>query len=209
MVEFVMRSPMRKAILLAAAHGMTDVAAIINKPAHLLPYSAILMPIPGLTSTLAFFAASVIHFASDIGLVLSSMLHLGLGAVALHNQDASFLIMSLYFCFVHTPLHYTRLLAEGQMAAVGSALGITASMGVISAIPALSARVKRLLPAGARLLAPYTDGTDGAIHVTHMMQKLVVAHVVVEALHSASRGQPWMPAAVPPPARLSRLSWRL
>ena len=68
---------------------------------------------------------------------------------------------------------------QHQTTAVATALTITATMAVISAVPAWSARATRLLPKGARLLAPFSeqgDGESGAIHVTHMMQRLVLAH---------------------------------
>eukprot|EP00966_Prymnesium_polylepis_P205093 4751991-Prymnesium_polylepis.2 len=55
---------MRRAVLLAAAHGMTDFAA----PSLLLPYGVIAMPLPGWLTTTAFGAASVVHFAADVGL---------------------------------------------------------------------------------------------------------------------------------------------
>lgn len=194
---------MRQAILLAAAHGMTDAAAIASTPALLLPYTTLAVPLPGGVTTLTFFMASVVHFASDIGLALSAAMHCALGCAALLHRDASFLVMSIYFCFVHTPLHYTRLFVSGRHAAVGAALGVTGLLGVVSAVPALSRRAQQWLPDGARLLAPYVGGTDGAIHITHMMQKLVVAHVVVEGLHAASIGEPWLPSALPPRWRLS------
>ena len=110
---------------------------------------------------------------------------------------------------------------------MATALTITAVMAVISAVPAWSARATQLLPKGARLLAPFSerDGERGAIHVTHMMQRLVLAHVrlslsnalalvkcaltggsldllapqvVVEALSAASQGQLWLPPIKPP-----------
>ena len=176
MVTFCMRSPMRRVVLLAAAHGMTDMA---TAPAMLLPYSVIAMPLPGWLTTALFGAASIVHFASDIGLGLSTCLHLALTAAATVDCEASFFAMSCYFCFVHTPMHYMRLLMQQQVAAVATALTITAVMAVISAVPAWSARATQLLPKGARLLAPFSerDGERGAIHVTHMMQRLVLAHV--------------------------------
>ena len=179
MVTFSMRSPIRRVVLLAAAHGMTDMA---TAPAMLLPYSVIAMPLPGWLTTTLFGAASIVHFASDIGLGLSALLHTALTGAAAIDRDASFFAMSLYFCFVHTPLHYVRLLMQHQHVAVATALAITGAMAVISAVPAWSARAARLLPKGARMLAPFSegdgvDGERGAIHVTHMMQRLVFAHV--------------------------------
>ena len=110
---------------------------------------------------------------------------------------------SLYFCFVHTPLHYARLLYEGKVVAVVLALLITAAMAAISAVPAWSARAARLLPESARMLAPLGDDrsarpSEDGIHVTHMMQRLVCAHVAVEVLRRATSGLVWLPPIGPP-----------
>ena len=199
-VEFVLRSPLRRAVMLAAAHGMTDVAA----PALLVPYSIIALPVPGWMTTTLFSMASVVHFAADIGLGLSCVMHAALTAAAVRHRDASFFAMSLYFVCVHTPLHYMRLLADRRVTAVVAGLAITAGMALISAVPLWSSRMTRLLPKGARMLAPFSDHRDadgvesGPIHVTHMMQRLVFAHVVVEVLRCISVGEPWLPP-VPPP----------
>ena len=195
MVEFIMHSPIRRAVLLAAAHGMTDVAA----PDLLFPYVVLGLPLPGWLTTALFSAASVVHFASDMGLAMSAAMHVALTAMATRNADASFFLMSVYFCFVHTPLHYLRLLMDGSrgVAAVSIALAITLSMLAISAVPAWSARAARLLPPGARLLTPFGDGS-GAIQITHLMQRLVFAHVCVETLKGVRRGQPWLPPTAPP-----------
>eukprot|EP00966_Prymnesium_polylepis_P205092 4751991-Prymnesium_polylepis.1 len=108
--------------------------------------------------------------------------------------------MSIYFCCIHTPMHYLRLLAERRLTAMLVALAITAVMALISAVPAWAARATRLLPRGAHLLAPFADspGEGGAIHVTHLMQRLVFAHVVVEVLHGVSMGHGWLPPIAPP-----------
>lgn len=210
MVEFVLRSPIRKALLLAAAHGMTDVAA----PSQLYPYTALVLPLPGWLTTMLFSVASIVHFASDLGLALSLALHVCLTALATHNRDGSFFLMSLYFCFIHTPLHYLRLLNEGSrgVIAVVAALAITSGMVVISAVPSWSTRVSRLLPADARLLTPFGDGNEGgAIQITHLMQRLVFAHVFVEILRGVRNGEAWLPPVAPPwpPPMLSWTSWKL
>lgn len=197
---------------------MTDIAATAGTPLQLLPYCITPMPLPGWLVTASFAGASMVHFAADLGLCTSVLMHAGLTLLARRNMDVSFLVMSIYFCFVHTPMHYLRLLQQGQAIAVVSALVITAIGSVISVMPGLSSTVCHLLPRGARMLAPTPPigvgsssrggaihaqegnaGTSwGVLHVTHMMQKLVVAHVLVDALHSISLGQPWLPPAVPP-----------
>lgn len=149
-----------------------------------------------------FSAASIVHFASDLGLAASFALHLALTAFATHDRDMSFFVMSLYFCFVHTPLHYLRVLTEGSrgVVAVATALAITGAMLVITAVPEWSLRAAQMLPPGARLLTPFgaDEGGDGAIQITHLMQRLVFAHVFVETLRGVRQGGPWLPPIAPP-----------
>ena len=210
-----MRSPIRRLVMLCAAHGMTDTCA----PGALAPYGLLAVPegaMPGWLITSLFGAASIVHFASDLGVALSFVMHAVLSLAATHNRDASFLAMSIYFSLVHTPLHYLRLLVEGRQLAVCSAVSITALMAVICAVPQWAAYWTRILPNSLRLLAPFDDGTAKGelhIHVTHTMQKLVVAHVLVEALHRTSLGEAWLPSLSPPwqqedfaPLRLLRKS---
>ena len=87
------------------------------------------------------------------------------------------------------------------MVAVATALMITAVMALIGSVPTWSAYASSLLPHGARLLAPFSDTPEekeGAIHVTHVMQRLVFAHVAVEVLRCISLGQAWLPPIAPP-----------
>ena len=202
MVEFVLRSPIRRVVLLAAAHGMTYTFA----PRALAPYGLLALPnevLPGWLTTLLFGAASIVHFAADIGIALSAAMHIVLTLAATRNRDASFLAMSLYFTVVHTPLHYMRLITDGNQAAVAGALAITALMAVIAAVPDWSALATRWLPMSVRLLAPSDDGREPLVHVTHFMQRLVVAHVLVESWQRTSLGKAWLPPIAPPwPPRL-------
>ena len=202
----MLRSPtaIRRTVLLAAAHGMTDVAVVTSAPACLLPYVTIMLPLPGWLTTAAFSCASILHFGEDIGVRCSATMHALLTVAAFVNRDASFLAMSVYFCFVHTPMHYMRLLCTGQRAAVAVALVITAVMALLSCVPVLSERTIQLLPKSARLLTPYEDAFKdvaasdrvGGIHVTHAMQKLVVAHVLVETLQAGVLGGVESPARI-------------
>ena len=98
-------------------------------------------------------------------------------------------------------MHYLRLLTEGSngLAAVVVALALTSVMVVISAVPSWSARATQLLPPGARLLTPFSDRDEGgAIQITHLMQRLVAAHVSVEVLRGVRQGHAWLPSVEPP-----------
>ena len=60
-MHFALRSPLRRIVPLAAAHGMTD----FGSPALLAPYGMLFLPLPGWMCTTLFSAASVLHFAED------------------------------------------------------------------------------------------------------------------------------------------------
>ena len=64
----------------------------------------------------------------------------------------------------------------------------------------LSALATRWLPKSVRLLAPSDDGREDGeprAHVTHFMQRLVVAHVLVEAWQRTLLGKAWLPPIAP------------
>lgn len=93
-------------VALAAMHGTTDFA----KPIHrLLPYGAIVWWPEVLPITPIFLCASMIHFGRDVGGLASFSMHtlFVIGAV-IGLEDAVFHVFAVYFCLVHTPLHYMR-----------------------------------------------------------------------------------------------------
>ena len=139
---------------LVASHGFTDLRDLED----VLPYALVLLPIPGLLVTLAFLVASVVHFARDIGGEASLQLHVAWLIVGLSaGQDAAADVALLYMLLVHLPLHHSRVWAEGTWAARGAVVG-----AVVAGL-AMGARV----PAGGFTLS-------------HLHQRLVVAHVLAE-----------------------------
>ena len=143
---------------LVAAHGLTD----LRDTENLLPYFVCVVPLPGLVVTLAFLAASIVHFSLDLGLEDSLRLHaawlvvgasLGMDAAA----DAALAFMAL----VHLPLHFLRVWREGTLAS--RAWVVAAVVG------------------GAVLAALLAAWPPPSLTLTHLQQKIVLAHVLASS----------------------------
>ncbi len=93
-------------VALASIHGTTD----FSLPKHyLLPYTLLLYFPENVPITCAFLSASIIHFKRDIGFVSSLTFHFILCLLAIiHLEDLAFNLFAIYFCLIHTPLHYYR-----------------------------------------------------------------------------------------------------
>ena len=166
MVEFeqqTLSSNLR--ILFVKVHGITD----IFYPTRIVVYAVVLlMPMPGFLVTLWFFAASLLHFAVDMGVVWSFILH-GLLA-SMYCADQQLLAtetMLWYLSAVHVPLHYWNLVQENttrSYAAVVFGVGLTLLMAFCNPMRAQSNKDR-----GYK--------TREALRLSHMHQRLVVAHV--------------------------------
>ena len=148
-------------IVLASAHGLRDLARPL---AHLWPYALVPVLLPPAAATPAFLAASVIHFARDVGTPGSVLLHVTWGALALAGmEEAAWTLFALYYCGVHALPR--------------------------RALPSAALLALRLLLVGALLLTTITPSpaAPNALHVGPTLQLLVVAHVVRdEADHRAA-----------------------
>ena len=142
------------AVGLVASHGLTD----LRSPEDLLPYAFAMTPLPGLLVTFAFLVASLFHFARDIGGEASLQLHVAWLLVGLSaGPDAAADVALLYMLLVHLPLHHSRVWAEGTWAARGSVVGaVVAGLAAGACVPV------------------------GGLTLTHLHQKLVVAHFLVD-----------------------------
>ena len=113
-------------------------------------------PAPSEIVTAVFCAASLIHLAPELGPIGSMALHAAIATLSkLCGPDAAFNIFLLYFALVHVPLHYARESRRGNTFAV-----------------AFSA----LAGAGAALV---TASTSLEFELTDLMQRVVVAHILV------------------------------
>ena len=87
-----------------AVHGLTD----LERPIHQLTlYLPALCPWP--FTTPLFFISSVAHFARDIGVFGSGMLHAVLaGAFCTGRNQMAYTLALSYLSLVHVPLHYAE-----------------------------------------------------------------------------------------------------
>lgn len=166
MVEFeqqTLSSDLR--ILFVKLHGITD----LFYPTRIAVYAvALATPMPGFMVTLWFFAASLLHFAVDMGVVWSFILH-GLLA-SMYCADQQLLAtetMLWYMSAVHVPLHYWNLVQENttrSCAAVVFGVSLTVMMWFCN-------------PARAPFNKDGGYKIRETLRLSHMHQRLVVAHV--------------------------------
>lgn len=143
---------------IAAAHGFSDAA---RPPVQLLVYGLALLPIPGRVVTSAFAAASVTHFAADIGIVGSTTLHAAVLGIAHNSYDRAMKLMLAYMTFLHVPLLAVKLVLLGRTNALACLL-----YGILIC---------------GRLGLPFV-GDNREYHFGHRQQKLVICHVLLSFL---------------------------
>lgn len=140
----------------AAAHGMVDFA---RPSEQLAVYLLALLPVPGRLSTTAFGLASVVHFASDLTLLGSIVLHCAAAALSVARSPSfGFDLMLRYMSGVHIPLLVVRLIAASKWEAL-AVLGYATLFA--------STRVRRVL------------GNDGTYVLCERQQLVVACHVLV------------------------------
>ena len=85
----------------AIVHGFAD----LRKPTReLWPYITLIVPVPSTLTTVAFACASIVHFARDVGVHASVVLHSVLVGLALaHHADWATAILLLFMNLVHVP----------------------------------------------------------------------------------------------------------
>ena len=153
-MHFTVHTHVLVPVALAAMHGTTDFS---NPPHRLLPYVSILWWPDALPVTPLFMCASLVHFGRDVGVWNSCAMHAAfvLGAI-FGLEDKTFAAFSVYFCLVHTPLHYRRHLDAWRY-------------------PLVSTMFCALLLLGIQPLPQ-------EIVLTEWMQRLVIAHIVCDEL---------------------------
>ena len=169
MVTFVIHAPPAAicALSVASVHGLADLA----RPRHLTPYILPLVPsaVPSITPLIAplvtplFLAASVCHFAHDVKLSGSVLLHALCGVLYFAcGPEASFAAMSMYYGLLHVPMAYSRMANASDK----SALRICLCASIVLVSSALLFLIWR---------PSEFDSTDQLV-ITDAMQLLVVAH---------------------------------
>ena len=161
-MHLVVHSPLVVPVALAAMHGTTDFAY----PApRLAPYVLLLCWPAFVPITPAFLVASAVHFAHDVGVRASCGMHAAfVASAALHRVDEAFVAFAIYFCVVHTPLHYARHLRDWRYPCVATAL----------------------CAAALACLSHFQCALD-AVVLDEWMERLVIAHVLCDEWDRAIR----------------------
>ena len=143
----------RPLVAVVAAHGATDLATRRWPPAYAL---CCLAPLPPPVVTGLFVAGSLVHFAEDVGPDGTIALHSLAGmATLLGGAQRGLEFMLAYLACVHTPAHYARCWRRRRWRALACA-GLATLLAL-----AASLRVRGVV-------------------VGHIVQRLVLAHVVCE-----------------------------
>lgn len=119
---------MRPVLALVAVHGISD----LDSPAFIAPYVTwTLLPLPSAVITPLFCVMSLLHFADDLGVLRSVVLHTVVAAVGLRSgMQNAFHVMLGYLALVHVPAHYRRCWVRGRYR--GLALAATCTLGALT-----------------------------------------------------------------------------
>ena len=144
---------LRPLVAFVGAHGATDLATWRWPPVYA---ACCLTPLPSRLVTGLFVAASLVHFAEDGGPDGSVAIHSLAGFVWLVlGAQRALELMLAYLALVHAPAHYARCYNRCRWWALASAGAATVVAGA--------------------LVRPLQ-----VVRVSHVVQRLVVAHVVCE-----------------------------
>jgi len=157
---------------LIAAHGMVDFAV---PPSLLAIYALAAVPLGSIPTTASFCGLSLLHFGRDLGMlgerrgmVLSVVLHSLVGLVYLRDKDVAFSLMMLYSLIWHIPALYANLWTAKDYRALALALGASVAGVVAAGTDAVRSTV------------PFFR--TGQLHFSHVMQRIVICHIVVHEL---------------------------
>lgn len=118
-MRFVLQVHSQLALSIAAAHGAADAG---RHPAQLLIYGLALLPWPGCAVTAAFAASSVVHFAQDVGVRGSLLLHAAATVLACRDAERAVKLMLAHLVAVHIPRLAMVLADKGHLAALACML---------------------------------------------------------------------------------------
>lgn len=154
-MKFALPCTSRVHLAIAAAHGASDV----TKPPELLAvYALSLLPIPGPVVTAGFAAASLLHFAGDVGAAGSLALHMALAGMAAVSLERATSALFVYINFIHIPILVVKLLVSQSYCSIFMML-YTMLFFAKNKLPMLDER--------------------GRFQFGHRMQLVVVCHVLL------------------------------
>lgn len=142
-------------LAVVSAHGFTD----LDNFWWVLAYPFCLS-LPYFLTTPVFFILSILHFADDLGVFRSIVLHsLIILSVVSNRQSLGFKAIVLFIGLVHVPLHYARCFHNSRYTALAIAAIATYGSVVFSQTHKFETFV-----------------------FTELLQRVVCAHVIVESL---------------------------
>lgn len=162
--ELSLNRHLAHAVAVASVHGAVDA----TRPRHLYPYALLLLPpfaTHGDLVTACFLAASARHFALDVGVACSAALHVACaGVCAVGAPSAAFALMSVYYCLLHAPLAYVRMVRQQRWVALAAAALLSAACLVVVAKQTVAAEAT----------------TTITLAISEAMQRVVVCHILSE-----------------------------
>ena len=156
-MRFLVPVSSQLALSIAAAHGAADAG---RHPAQLLLYGMVLLPWSGRATTAAFAAASVVHFAQDVGVEGSLLLHAVVTGLALRNVEVAVRLMLAFILAIHIPRLTVVLASKARLASM------------VCMLYAMLLFARWELPKVER----------GYLLLGHRQQLLIVCHVLISLL---------------------------
>ena len=154
MVAIPVPPALAPAAIAVGMHGLSDALT------HRAAVPAYLLAVPTWPHTTALFTlASVFHFAEDVGIRNSLLLHTCIVGTAMASVPFAVAITLLYMCTVHVPSHFQRVTPLAGRARV--TLLAAASLVASLVTPVVVAR------AGSTLM------------VTDLVQRVVCVHIAI------------------------------
>ena len=193
---------------LIAAHGMVDFSV---PPSLLAIYVLAAVPLGSIPTTGSFCGLSLLHFGRDMGMLgerrgmlLSFVMHSLVGLVYLRDKDVAFSLMMLYSLVWHIPGESLTLTlatphAPGRARTPRACVAaLYANLWTVKNYRALA------LALGTSVAGVAAAGTEavrsavpffrtGQLRFSHVMQRIVICHIIV---HELGNRQMTLPSAI-------------
>lgn len=163
MVAIPMPPALAPAAIAVGMHGLSDALT------HRAAVPAYLLAVPTWPHTTALFTlASVLHFAEDVGMRNSLVLHACIVGTATFSVPFSVAITLLYMCTVHVPSHFQRV----------TPLAGSERVNLLVAASLVASLVTCVLVARTGLTLVVTDS----------VQRVVCVHIAIHLARPLRRG---------------------
>jgi integral membrane sensor domain MASE1 len=158
MVAIPVPPALAPAAIAVGMHGLSDALT------HRAAVPAYMLAVPTWPHTTALFTlASVFHFAEDVGIRNSLVLHACIVGTAAVSVSISVALTLLYMCTVHVPRHFRK-------------------------VERLAGRERVSMLVAASLVAPVVVARAGStLLVTDPVQRVVCVHIAIHLVRPLSR----------------------